>query len=148
MKKRYKILLNFLLSVTVVMLVVALIVIGVITSYKFQKILHPSKEHAVSYEELIPDPGDFFTGDAKTNDISTEQGAGIVVTVWNCDQPSFDRYVLACQYKGFDDISYNTAKAFYAYTSDGNYAVQVDLDINNQVRIACVNAKKGDESKG
>lgn len=100
----------------------------------------------IKYIEMIPDPESIFkTGKITVTD--QDGGKAYIFNVTNYSDGEFESFVSGCKEKGFTDISYETShekgKDFGAYSSDGKYWVQVNLDTENKIiYVTCQQSKK------
>ena len=105
----------------------------------------------IKYADLIPDPEVIFpNGSISVTD--TDGGKAYIFEVSDFNDGEFDSYISRCKELGFDDISYETShekgKDFGAYSSDGMYWVQVNLDAEkNIIYVICQAAKKTPEAE-
>ena len=100
-------------------------------------------EPDVMYSEMIPDPNEIFKN-GEIAVIDKDGGKAYIFQVRNYTDEEYQAYVSGCKELGFTDISYETenegGKMFGAYTSDGEYWVQVLS--GNETGILAVTCKK------
>lgn len=99
----------------------------------------------VSYASMIPDPNVIFKN-GEINVTDKDDGDYYMFNVTNYTVDEYDQFVSGCKEKGFNDISYDTehdrGKDFGAYSSDGKYWVQVNLDTSdNIIYVICQKSK-------
>lgn len=90
----------------------------------------------VKYEDLIPDPSEFFSEKAST----VSNDAQCWYQIKNCTVENFDNYVSECKTMGFTNIhnesDNGTLKLFFAYDIDNKYYLEASLDhSSSQVNI-------------
>lgn len=119
---------------------------------KIDSTINESKDDIeIKYADLIPDPEVIFpNGSIYVTD--SDGGKAYIFEVSDINDGEFEAYISKCKEFGFDDISYEMShekgKDFGAYSSDGLYWVQVNLDTEkNIVYIICQAAKKTPEAK-
>lgn len=106
----------------------------------------------VVYADMIPNPESVFAkGTITVTD--PDGGKAYMLEVTGYEDGEYETYVSGCKEAGFTEITYDTShdrgKDFGAYTSDGKYWVQVNLDAeNNVLYIICQKSKKALEEKG
>lgn len=86
----------------------------------------------IKYADMIPVPEDIFkNGNITITD--ADGGKAYIFEVTGYNKEEYASYVSECKSMGFSDISYETENDFGAYTSDGAYWVQVNLDTSKEV---------------
>lgn len=100
----------------------------------------------IKYADMIPNPESIFKNGTVT--VTDEDGGkAYIFNVTNYSDGEFESFVSGCKEKGFTDISYETSHEkgadFGAYSSDGKYWVQVNLDSENKIiYVICQTSKK------
>lgn len=101
-------------------------------------------EYEIKYADLIPDPKKIFA-DGSVSIIDSDGGEMYAFEVSNFKDNEFVSYVSECKALGFDDVQVDTEDYFAAYSSDGKYWAQANIDENaNAIYVIC---KKVDKEK-
>jgi len=99
----------------------------------------------IEYAKMIPDPKEYFP-DAEITINDPDGGKMYAMQLTNYTKEEYDAYISECQTMGFDYIEYNVeyegGADFGAYSTNGEYWVQVNLDDNNEVLYIVCNKSK------
>ena len=100
----------------------------------------------VSYAAMIPDPNEVFTN-ATITITDDDGGKAYIFNVTGYNDGEFDTFVTGCKDLGFTNVEYETThdkgQDFGAYTEDGKYWVQVNLDSENEIiYVICQESKE------
>lgn len=101
-----------------------------------------TEEAEVKYAPMLPDPELIFSK-GSFYELDPDGGKAYIFEVKNYNDGEFESYVAKCKKMGFDDVVYDTDIDFGAYSTDGKYWVQVNLDSKkNVIYIVCQESKK------
>lgn len=102
-------------------------------------------EKEISYATMIPSPEEIFEfGEITITD--PDGGDAYILNVVGFTEDQYISYIMECKDSVFSNIVYDTGMDFGAYSEDGRYWLQVNLDDqNNIVYIICQKSKNYEE---
>lgn len=106
----------------------------------------PVQEEVFTYESLLPSKEEIFP-DGIFTVIDEDDGGSFIYTVENWTDTQFREFVDGCKELGFTDISFDTVHAYGAYTVDGIYFVQLDVDESSGTLYIICQTSKHEEKK-
>ena len=99
----------------------------------------------IRYAKMIPNPEKYFP-DAEIQITDPDGGKMYAMRLKNYTKEGYDAYISDCQSMGFDYIIYNEeydgGADFGAYSSNGEFWVQVNLDGKDEVLYIVCNKSK------
>lgn len=96
-------------------------------------------ENEVSYSEMLPSNDIFKNGEFTI--IDSDGGDMYAFSVIGFTDEEFTEYVSQCKELGFDDITYDLDSQFGAYSTDGEYWVQLSKESDGSLSIICNKSK-------
>lgn len=103
-------------------------------------------EETVSYAAMLPDPFDIFQNGSITIDDS-DGGDYYIFSVTDYTADEFNFFVQSLKNLGWTDSVYDVEDAYGAYSSDGNYWIEISIGQNqgvDTVYVVCNRRKNED----
>ncbi len=95
----------------------------------------------VKYAGMIPDPASIFAN-GKVTITDGDGGKAYIFEVTGYADGEYEAYISQCKEMGFEDVKYESSEEFGAYSKDGKYWVQLNLDNKkNILYVICQKSK-------
>ncbi|HIR04237.1 MAG TPA: hypothetical protein IAD34_09275 [Candidatus Scatovicinus merdipullorum] len=100
---------------------------------------HQDNITEINYAAMMPSNSIFKSG--KFDIIDPDGGEMYAFSVTDYTDEEFTEYISQCKEIGFNDIVYELDSRFGAYTTDGEYWIQLSKEDNGSLTIICNTSK-------